>query len=67
MLRTEMIEAAAEATEALMDKYLEEAKNFLNKRLKKDCVQRTLNNEIVLVTCGSAFQEQRRTGSAWTL
>ncbi|MBD3586306.1 elongation factor G [Salinimonas sp. HHU 13199] len=55
--RSEMVEAAAEASEALMDKYLEEGE------LSEDDIRlglrtRTLNNEIVLATCGSAFKNK---------
>ena len=55
--RTEMVEAAAEANEELMEKYLE------NGELSEDEIHeglriRTLNNEIVLATCGSAFKNK---------
>ena len=55
--RTEMVEAAAEANEELMEKYLE------NGELSEDEIHeglriRTLNSEIVLATCGSAFKNK---------
>ncbi|MBM7037285.1 elongation factor G [Vibrio ulleungensis] len=55
--RTEMIEAAAEANEELMDKYLEEGE-LSEEEIKLGLRTRTLNNEIVLATCGSAFKNK---------
>ncbi|SDM14005.1 translation elongation factor 2 (EF-2/EF-G) [Modicisalibacter muralis] len=55
--REEMVEAAAEATEELMDKYLEEGE-LTNDEIKAGLRRRTLDNEIVLVTCGSAFKNK---------
>lgn len=56
-LRTEMIEAAAEASEELMDKYLE-GEELTEAEIKQGLRTRTLNNEIVLATCGSAFKNK---------
>ena len=56
-LRTEMIEAAAEASEELMDKYLE-GEELSEAEIKQGLRTRTLNNEIVLATCGSAFKNK---------
>ncbi|WP_100657853.1 elongation factor G [Alteromonas flava] len=56
-LRTEMIEAAAEASEALMDRYLE-GEELTEQEIKEGLRIRTLNNEIVLATCGSAFKNK---------
>ncbi|WP_100643690.1 elongation factor G [Alteromonas facilis] len=56
-LRTEMIEAAAEASEELMDKYLE-GEELSEQEIKQGLRIRTLNNEIVLATCGSAFKNK---------
>lgn len=56
-LRMEMIEAAAEANEELMDKYLEEGE-LSEADIKLGLRTRTLNNEIVLATCGSAFKNK---------
>ena len=55
--RTELIEAAAEASEELMDKYLEEGE-LSEEEIKLGLRTRTLNNEIVLATCGSAFKNK---------
>ena len=55
--REQMVEAAAEASEELMDKYLEEGE-LTNDEIKAGLRRRTLDNEIVLVTCGSAFKNK---------
>ncbi len=55
--RNEMVEAAAEASEELMDKYLEEGE-LSEAEIKQGLRTRTLNNEIVLATCGSAFKNK---------
>ncbi|GGW83232.1 elongation factor G [Alteromonas halophila] len=55
--RAEMIEAAAEANETLMDKYLE-GEELTEAELIEGLRTRTLNNEIVLATCGSAFKNK---------
>ncbi|MDE1464724.1 elongation factor G [Spartinivicinus poritis] len=55
--REKMLEAAAEATEELMEKYLEEG-DLSVEEIKQGLRQRTLNNEIVLVACGSAFKNK---------
>src|SRR5690606_13447295 len=54
---TNLVESAAEATEELMDKYLEEG-TLSEDEIKAGLRQRTLNNEIVLATCGSAFKNK---------
>lgn len=56
-LREEMIEAAAEANELLMDKYLEEG-DLSEAEIKAGLRERTLNNEIVLMLAGSAFKNK---------
>lgn len=56
-LREDLVEAAAEATEELMDKYLEEGE-LSEEEIKAGLRQRTLANEIVLATCGSAFKNK---------
>ena len=56
-LREEMIEAAAEANEELMDKYLEEGE-LSEEEIKAGLRERTLNNEIVLMLAGSAFKNK---------
>ncbi|MEO9275875.1 elongation factor G [Marinomonas sp. 5E14-1] len=55
--REEMVEAAAEANEELMDKYLEEGELSIEE-IKSGLRARTLANDIVLVTCGSAFKNK---------
>ncbi|WP_300272839.1 elongation factor G [Halomonas sp.] len=55
--REQMVEAAAEASEELMDKYLEEGE-LTKEEIKAGLRRRTLDNEIVLVTCGSAFKNK---------
>ena len=56
-LRTDLIEAAAEATDELMDKYLE-GFDLTEDEIKFGLRKRTLANEIVLATCGSAFKNK---------
>ncbi|WP_299011124.1 elongation factor G [uncultured Shewanella sp.] len=56
-MREYLVEAAAEASEELMDKYLEEG-DLSEDEIKSALRQRTLNNEIVLATCGSAFKNK---------
>lgn len=55
--RESMVEAAAEATEALTEKYLEEG-NLTADEICQGIRERTLNNEIVPVLCGSAFKNK---------
>ncbi|MGF1743252.1 elongation factor G [Vibrio profundum] len=55
--RTNLVEAAAEASEELMDKYLEDGE-LTESEIKQALRTRTLNNEIVLATCGSAFKNK---------
>ena len=55
--RTDMIEAAAEANDELMDKYLG-GEELSEAEIKQGLRLRTLNNEIVLATCGSAFKNK---------
>ncbi|WP_396588524.1 elongation factor G [Bermanella sp. R86510] len=55
--REHMLEAAAEASEEMMDKYLEEG-DLSEEEIKQALRQRTLSNEIVLVACGSAFKNK---------
>ena len=56
-LREQMIEAAAEANEELMDKYLEEGE-LAEAEIKEGLRLRTLANEIVPCLCGSAFKNK---------
>ncbi len=55
--REHMIEAAAEASDALMEKYLEEA-DLSEEEIRKGIRMRTLANEIVPTLCGSAFKNK---------
>ena len=55
--REQMVEAAAEASESLMDKYLEEG-DLSESELKDGLRIRTLEGEIVPCLCGSAFKNK---------
>ena len=55
--RSHLVESAAEASEELMDKYLE-GEELSEAEIKNALRQRTLANEIVPVTCGSAFKNK---------
>ena len=52
-----LVEAAAEANDELMEQYLENGELSLSE-LKEGLRIRTLANEIVLATCGSAFKNK---------
>ena len=56
-LREQLLETAAEADEDLMEKYLEEG-DLSSDEIKKSLRERTIANEVVLVTCGSAFKNK---------
>lgn len=56
-MREEMLEAAAEASEELMDKYLEEG-DLSETDIRKGLRIRTIAGEIVPVLCGSAFKNK---------
>ena len=56
-LREQMLEAVAEVNEELMEKYLEEG-DLSVAEIKGGLRQRTIANEIVLATCGSAFKNK---------
>ncbi len=55
--RETMIEAAAEANDEFMEKYLE-GEELTNEEIKAGLRTRTLNNEIVPIMCGSAFKNK---------
>lgn len=55
--REKMVEAAAEANEQLMEKYLEEG-DLSAEEIKKGLRARTIANEIVPILCGSAFKNK---------
>lgn len=56
-LHDAMVEAAAEANEALMNKYLEEG-SLTVAEIEKGIRERALRNEIIPVICGSAFKNK---------
>jgi elongation factor G len=55
--REKMVEAAAEANEEVMERYLEEG-DLSVEDIKKGLRRRTLDNEVVCVLCGSAFKNK---------
>lgn len=55
--RNHLVEAAAEASEELMEKYLEDGE-LSEVEIKQALRQRTINNEIILAACGSAFKNK---------
>lgn len=55
--RQNMVEAAAEVSERLMDKYLS-GDTLSEEEIIAALRQRVINNEIVLITCGSAFKNK---------
>lgn len=55
--RENLLEAAAEANDTLMEKYLEEG-NLSDKEIRQGIRLRTLANEIVPTICGSAFKNK---------
>ncbi|MHB8258331.1 MAG: elongation factor G [Acidiferrobacterales bacterium] len=55
--REVMVEAAAESSEELMDKYLNEG-DLTSEEVKKGLRARNLLSEIIVVTCGSAFKNK---------
>ncbi len=55
--RENLLSEAAEADDELMDKYLEEG-DLSEEEIKRALRKRTLNNEIVLCSCGSAFKNK---------
>ena len=56
-LREQMVEAAAEANEELMDRYLEDGE-LSPSDIRKGLRERTLAGEIVPALCGSAFKNK---------
>ena len=55
--RDNMVSEAAEANDDLMEKYLEEG-DLSESEIKLGLRQRTINNEIILCSCGSAFKNK---------
>jgi elongation factor G len=56
-MREQMVEAAAEADEELLEKFLEDG-DLSDAEIKRGIRTRTINNEIVPVMCGSAFKNK---------
>lgn len=56
-LREQLVEAAAEANEELMNKYLEEGE-LSEEEIVRGLRERTIANEIVPVVCGSSFKNK---------
>ncbi len=55
--RSRLVEAAAEANDTLLNKYLEDGELTIEE-IKQGLRERALRNEICLVTCGSAFKNK---------
>jgi elongation factor G len=55
--RENLISEAAEVSDDLMEKYLDDG-DLSEDEIKSALRQRTLNNEIILCTCGSAFKNK---------
>jgi elongation factor G len=55
--REKMVEAAAESSEELMNKYLE-GNALTDDEIRAGLRKRTLNNEVIPVLCGSAFKNK---------
>ncbi len=55
--RSQMVEAAAESSEELMDKYLEEGE-LTEDEIRQGIRERTLASDMVPVVCGSAFKNK---------
>ncbi len=55
--RGKMVDAAAEANDTLMEKYLENG-DLSEEEILQGLRERTLRNEIIPVTCGSAFKNK---------
>ncbi|AOK30428.1 elongation factor G [Burkholderia singularis] len=56
--REKMVEAAAEASETLLEKYLTDHDSLTEDEIKTALRQRTIANEIVPMLCGSAFKNK---------
>ncbi|WP_186107464.1 elongation factor G [Burkholderia gladioli] len=56
--REKMVEAAAESSEELLDKYLTDHDSLTEDEIKAALRQRTIANEIVPMLCGSAFKNK---------
>lgn len=58
MWHKNLVESAVEVSEELMEKYLSHDTKITEQEIRKALRTRVLNNEIVLVTCGSAFKNK---------
>ncbi|GAB7539016.1 elongation factor G [Burkholderia sp. 22PA0099] len=56
--REKMVEAAAEASEELLEKYLADPESLTEDEIKAALRKRTVANEIVPMLCGSAFKNK---------
>ncbi|KXV12383.1 elongation factor G [Caballeronia megalochromosomata] len=56
--REKMVEAAAESSEELLEKYLEDHESLTEAEIKAALRHRTIANEIVPMLCGSAFKNK---------
>ncbi len=56
--RGKMVEAAAEADEVLLEKYLDDHESLTEEEIKGALRKRTIANEIVPMLCGSAFKNK---------
>nr|WP_202031657.1 elongation factor G [Paraburkholderia sacchari] len=56
--REKMVEAAAEADEVLLEKYLHDHESLTEEEIKGALRKRTIANEIVPMLCGSAFKNK---------
>ena len=56
--REQMVESAAEASEELMDAYMEKEGNLTADEIRRGIRLRTISNEIVPMLCGTAFKNK---------
>src|SRR6201989_2331129 len=56
--RGKMVEAAAEASEEMLEKYLTDHESLTEDEIKAGLRKRTIANEIVPMLCGSAFKNK---------
>ncbi|KND57982.1 Translation elongation factor G [Candidatus Paraburkholderia schumanniana] len=56
--REKMVEAAAESSEELLEKYLTDHESLTEEEIKTGLRKRTIANEIVPMLCGSAFKNK---------
>ncbi|WP_367680477.1 elongation factor G [Candidatus Fukatsuia anoeciicola] len=56
--REYLVAAAAEASDELTDKFFTDSNSLTEEEIRKSLRDRVLKNEIILVTCGSAFKNK---------